>query len=279
MRRSIFQIFILAFVVTAFAATGYAADKKYEAKWTAAPITLDASDAEWQDAPYNEEGRFELNYAFKNDSKYLYVLVKFNTPQFLSTIQYGGMTMFLDGQGNKKKDYNIRFLRKQVTADEFIAILEKQKGALSEEDKQKVRLNPQYLHHAAEVTNKKAKGDPPDKVEGEGTATFRVQQTQQRGLIWELAIPLERLSAWSPGVNTTPGQLIKVGFEWGGASEEWKEAQLKGAAGRDTQARAGRATGSATQERGAGGGLSGSMARYRPKKYSFWVDVQLSDQK
>ena len=92
------------------------------------------------------------------------------------------------------------------------------------------------------MTNKKAKGDPPANVEGEGTATFRVQQTQQRALIWEFAIPLERLSAWSPGVNTTAGSAIKVGFEWGGASEEWKEAQLVGAAGRDTQARAGRAT-------------------------------------
>lgn len=278
MRSKVIQIFIMAFVVVAFTATGFAADKKYDAKWTPAPITLDASEAEWQDAPYNEEGRYGIDYAFKNDSKYLYVLVKFNNPKYLSTIQYGGMTMFLDAQGKKKKDYNIRFLRKQVTAEEFISILEKQRGTLSEEDKQKVKLNPQYLHHAAEVTNKKAKGDPPENVEGDGAATFRVQQTQQRALIWEFAVPLERLSAWSPGVNTAPGKLIKVGFEWGGASDEWKEAQLKGAAGRDSQARASQATGSATQERGSGRGLSGSMSRYRPKKYSFWVDVQLSNQ-
>jgi hypothetical protein len=269
---------ILSFVVVSFTLTPLAADKKFESKWVPAPVTLDASEAEWQDVAYGEESRFELNYAFKNDSKYVYVLVKFNNPRYLSTIQYGGLTMFLDGQGKKKKDYNIRFLRKQVTAEEFIAILEKQKGPLSDDDKAKVRVNPQYIHHAAEVTNKKAKGDRPDKVEGDGTATFRVQQTQQRALIWEIAIPLERLSDWSPGVGTTPGSKIKVGFEWGGASEEWKQAQLRGAAGRDSQARAGGATSSATAERGAGGGLSGSMARYRPKKYSFWLDVQLSNQ-
>ena len=98
---------------------------------------MDASETEWQDVALNEEGQLEVNYAFKNDSKYLYVLFKFNSPQFLSTIQYGGMTMYLDGQGNKKKDYNIRFLRKQVTAEEFIVIMEKQRGTLSEEDKEK----------------------------------------------------------------------------------------------------------------------------------------------
>ncbi|NOR15280.1 MAG: hypothetical protein GQ544_06225 [Candidatus Aminicenantes bacterium] len=278
MRSKIYRILILSFVIFSFTLTGFAADKKCESKWTAAPINLDASETEWQDVAYNEEGKFEVNYAFKNDSKYLYVLFKFNSPKFLSTIQYGGMTMYLDGQGKKKKDYRIRFLKKQVTAEEFIVILEKQRGTLSEEDKEKILINPQYIHHAAEVTNKKAKGDRPENVEGDGTATFRVQQTQQRTLIMEFAIPLERLSAWSPGIGTTAGSPIKVGFEWGGASEEWKEAQLKGAAGRDSQARAGRATGSATQERGSGGGLSGSMSRFRPKKYYFWVDVLLSDQ-
>lgn len=278
MRSKIFKTLILSTLVASFALTAYAADKKVEAAWTPAPITLDASEAEWQDVAYGEEGRFGVNYAFKNDSKYLYVLFRFNDPRYLSTIQFGGMTMFLDGQGNKKKDYFIRFLRKTVSAEEFIGILEKQRGSLSDEEKEKVRVNTQYIYHAAEVTNKKAKGDRPDAVKGDGTATFRVQQTQQRALIWEFAIPLERLSDWSPGVGTTPGSAIKVGFEWGGASDEWKEAQLKGAAGRDSQARAGGATSSATAERGAGGGLSGSMARYRPKKYSFWVDVQLANQ-
>ena len=79
---------------------------------------------------FNEERKFEVNYAFKNDSKYFYVLFKFNSPKFLSTIQYGGMTMYLDGQG-KEKGLQHPFLKKQVTADEFIVIMEKQRGTLS----------------------------------------------------------------------------------------------------------------------------------------------------
>jgi hypothetical protein len=108
--------------------------------------------------------------------------------------------------------------------------------------------------------------------------------------LYECAISLSNLAEVAPEIGAEPGKGFSLNFEWGGATKEYKEALSANLARQQTSARAGGATGSLTGERrgeGLGGGAESggsSQARLRRqlqrvKKYDFWVDLNLAQNK
>ncbi len=251
--------------------------------WNVVKMVVDGTELDWQGVSPILEKKVQVEYAFKNDANYMYVLFKFKDPkQFASTVAFTGMNVYLDLNGKKKKDYTINFRKKQITADEFIANMETEKGPLPQAEKDRIRTNQYYIDHDIVVANKNVKNKSLEGVVGLVPAIFRAEQSPDGAYVWEFAIPMARKADVAPGIGTSPGQLIKVGFEWGGPTEEWKQAQAARIGSQSAQARATEATG-LTSERGESSnlddriGLAG-MRRAMPKKYNFWVDVQLADQ-
>ncbi len=95
---------------------------------------------------------------------------------------------------------------------------------------------------------------------------------QQNLLVFEFAIPLKRMMEQTSGAEIEPGKRVKVGFEWGGMTEEMKaEVKRRSAALERTR--------SPSSDPMAGGVVGSSVPMgllSGPKKYSFWVDVQLA---
>jgi len=282
-KRYYLGILITLVMIITLCSTAMAKDP-YKSLWNTAQMAVDGTDFDWQDAFPAFEKKVQVEYAFKNDANFLYVLFKFKEPKkFMSTISWTGMTVYLDPNGKKKKDYFINFRKKQITAEEFIANLEAQQGQLSQEDKDKIRANEFYVDHDIQVSNKKAKSQSLDGVEGIVPAVFRANQTQDDMYIWEIAIPLARPADMAPGIGAAPGQQIKVGFHWGGATDEWKEAMASRMGSQGSQA-SNRARGGLSSESGGAStrldsniGLA-RMRRQMPKKYDVCVDVLLANQ-
>lgn len=280
-RHFIGILFIFVMIITL--CTMAMAKDPYKSVWNTAQMSVDGTDFDWQDAFPAFEKKVAVEYAFKNDANFLYVLFRFKDPKkFMSTVSWTGMTVYLDANGKKKKDYFINFRKKQITADEFIANLEAQQGQLSQEDKDKIRANEFYVDHDVQVSNKKAKSQSLEGVEGIVPAIFRANQSQDETYLWEIAIPLARPADMAPGIGAAPGQQIKVGFHWGGATDEWKKAQAARMGDQSAQARATTA-GGLTSERNGSSRLDSNigLARMRkqmPKKYDIWVDVLLANQ-
>ena len=219
------KVFIGTLVTFALVSSLMAAEK-YICSWNTVKMAVDGVDLDWQGETPNLYNKTQVDYAFKNDANYLYVLFKFKDPkQFMSTIAFTGLNVYLDANGKKKKDYTINFRKKQLSAEEFIVKMEAEQGQLSQADKDKIRANKFYLDHDIVVTNKKAKSQSLEGAEGLVPAIFRANQTQDGAYLWEIAIPLARGADLAPGIGAAPGQMIKVGFEWGGSTPEWKEAQ------------------------------------------------------
>lgn len=257
--------------------------EEYTCNWNTVKMAVDGVELDWQGETPSLYKKTQVDYAFKNDANYLYILFKFKDPkQFVSTLSFTGLNVYLDANGKKKKDYTINFRKKQITAEEFIAKMEAEKGPLSQEDKDKIRVNQAYVDHDIVVTNKKAKTQSLEGAEGLVPAIFRANNTGDGAYLWEIAIPLARGADMAPGIGAAPGQKIKVGFEWGGSTPEWKEAQASRMGAQSSQAR-GTQAGGLRSERGASSRLDDNiglarMRRAMPKKYSFWVDVQLAKQ-
>ncbi len=280
------KIVISVLVMLALTLIGFSAEKMIQSSWTVQSVKIDGLSQEWSDIDLILDKKTKVNYAFKNDGEYLYALFKFIDPSSLSSIQTTGMRLWFNLDGKNKKDYGVRLITKQVTADEYIAIIENMQGPLPEKDKNEIRVNPLYVINQSEVINKK--GEPVPQTPGaEKSLPIKFQVVTQENIVsYEMAVPLKRTTDSSPGIGTEPGNILKVAFEWGGVTKEMREAWMKnrGASGGE-----GGSPGKISQESGGkGGGASssgairsqgiGSLAalNQRMKQYSFWVNVQLA---
>ncbi len=251
-----------------------AREKFVNSSWCPSPIRVDGTGSDWQGIALTFEEKVQVDYAFMNDADYFYILFIFNDPEYLSSINQTGMTLYFNSDGKKNKDYGINFIQKRISAQQYIAMLEKQKGPLPEAEKSNILAYPDYVIYDFDIINKKDKKDTPETPADAKPVVYRIHQNQEKKVAFELAVPLARVAESAPGVGSEVGKLIKVGFEWGGMTEAMKQARMNRLHGRSeaempTDATSGGQTGERAQ-------LSSSRRRQSPKKYDFWVDVQLA---
>jgi hypothetical protein len=275
--KKILKTTFLFFMIVSISASVFAREDLYQSKWIQEKIMMDGSDEDWAKERMQTYDKYGIDYAFKNNGNYMLAIFVFKDPEYLTSVNQSGIMVWLNTEGKKKKRYGIRFRNMRLTADQYIALMEKQQGELTEEQKNDIRVKKFYDIPDMKVTNKDAKSQLKEQVKVR-PAAFETQQFDDR-IVYEFAIPQERPYDIAPGIGTAPGETIKVGFEWGGMTEEMKEQRLKLASAMDVKARAGAATSDATQERRVGGQMGGlsSMRRSMPKEYNFWVDVKLAE--
>ena len=283
---SLAKVLLLIFMTLIISLVGISKKKIIDSNWTDSPLKIDGFDMDWADGAFNFEKKFQVDYAFKNDAEYLYVLFKFKDFKYLSSIQTTGMTMWFNTEGKEKKHYGLKFTRKEVSVDEYIALFEQKQGKISEEEKNELYSNASYFIADIKIINKKSKSPSQGSENADRKPAKYNVKVQDNVVIYEFTIPLDRKTDLAPGIGTEPGKIIKVRFEWGGITSEMREAWMKN-----------RSSGAKTEvgppskiesESGKGGGTSASPAlatqgtesltalRKMNKKYSFWVDVRLA---
>jgi hypothetical protein len=289
-QKKILNMTLMLILAGMLCVTGFAKDKDQpvESQWTATRASIDGMNTEWGKVPMNTYKKTDVDYAFMNDGENLFILFTFKNPKFLSSLNWTGLTIWFSPAGKKENDLGIRFIRKQISADDYIAILEKQVGqAMPEDRKNQIRQNKAYWLFDQELVNKKAQDYSEDAERPKyKDASFR-SNVLNKAVLYEIVISLPKLAELAPEIGAEPGNAFNLNFDWGGATKEYKEALASGLASRDMRASAGGATGSLTSERGAGEGLgslereSSDLARMRSqlqrvKQYDFWVGVKLA---
>lgn len=253
--------------------------------WADGPITMDGVIGEWDGQPLTHEKKVKVDVAFKNDDKYLFVLFRFNDLRYLSSIDVTGMTLWLDPSGKKKKRCGIQFTKKKVSAEEYIALLEKRQGPLSEARKEEIRKSTVYfLSEATLRAGKKERGQKTGEPDPSAGAAYNARMGEN-AMVFEFRVPLYRMAEAMLGSEISPGTQLKIGFEWGGLTAEMRREYLKSRA-------SGKGSGAiGIQEGGRGGGgassagFSGaspsdlSALRKMTKSYSFWKDVRLAGER
>jgi len=278
MRNKIFaRIFLLSLVILAVCFAGFSKEKEVESMWVGSSLSIDGLDDDWVGDTINFEKKFEVDYAFRNDADNLYVLFIFKDPVYQSTIKDTGMTLWINTEGKKKKKYGIHFNMRRVTADSVISILEKQKGPLPEAEKNNIRSKPFYFFYQGDVRDKKGKILTPTALGGELAVPLFRAKAKQKMMVYEFVMSLRILEKLSAKHKMEPGKTVKVGFEWGGLTEKMKAqrmARLEQGTAREAERRAKDVREGEAQRTG---GTSGEARLSKgPKKYSFWVDVNLA---
>lgn len=258
----LFRISAVLFILPAF----LSADQAVQSQWAASPPSIDGQIEDWQGDTMTFEKKVGVEYALRNDGSNLYILFVFKDPKYLSSIEMTGLTMYANTSGKKDKDFAVRFVKKMVSGEELVAYLEKQGQPLAEERKQELIGKPQFVIFAATAINKKGEEIfPSGLVPDVDLPGFRYGR-QQDQIVYELQIPLCSRDHHPAGIGADPGKSVKIGFEWGGMTDEMRAAMRGRGGGTDWAGE--RATGRYT-------GQVPDVAK-GPKKYSFWADAQLA---
>lgn len=269
--RKTAKILLIMLAVGSIFIVGLAKDKVVTSTWCPSPLLIDGTSTDWPGVTTTFEKKVQVDYAFMNDADYLYVLFIFKDPQYLSSINQTGMTVYFNVAGKKKKDYGINFIQKRISAQQYIAMLEKQKGPLPDADKSNILANPNYVIFNFDVINKKAKENAPEAPADAKPAVYRIHQDQENNVAFEFTVPLARIAELAPGIGTEAGKQIKVGFEWGGMTEAMKQARMN-----RFKSQSERSAETVSEQPAGGTRASTARGRRSPKKYDFWVDVQLA---
>ena len=188
------------------------------------------------------------------------------------------MNLWLNAEDKENKIRGLRFYRKLASSNQLILELEKQGQMLTDQQKKDIRSKPSHPLFVCDVVNNKGQAVPHP---GTGSGTFRTGQAQ-KSIVFEYFVPIALLQDPASQSKWDPALPLKVGFEWGGMTDEMKrnyagrvgdqgvtaragdsslEAQVRGEEGSDFRA----------SDSSLGGGL-----RSVPKKYNFWVDLKFA---
>jgi hypothetical protein len=281
-RRTVLALAAAALIILALPAA--AAEETVQSMWASAPLTVDGVPNEWDESTPIIDNGSKLEYALRNDGLNLYIIMVFRNPQPgtranvypKSTLDYTGMKIYFTTGDKKRKDYGVLFQKKQYTADALIASLEQQGRTLTEERKAEIRKKETHIVFTEELIK-------PRKAEVEplGDADPPMFRTIDQGplTVGEFRIPLAR-------IGVQPGQTVKLGFDWGGMTNQILRDMMAGradqsvaAADRGVSAEGGWRDSSGEgggEIRGMGGGV-GEMGRNpRYKKHAFWIDAKLA---
>jgi len=243
-------------------------DDDVASRWNAAPVSIDGNSAEWAPDEITAEASAGAKIAFRNDALRLYVLLVLDNPEFQSTVEQTGVTLWINSAMKTKKIHGIKFSKKMVSAEELIQRLKDEGQDVSAEKEAEFKSKPQYLLFACDTVNKKGEVVPHSGPAGVGA--YRNAHTEKI-LSYEFAIPLTLLADPDNKIKVDPAKPFKFGVEWGGVTEEMlamRRAQFEGQAGNPDSG-----NGEFSPEDYLQAGRNG------PKAYSFWIDLKLAPEK
>jgi len=280
----------LAIISLALLSPAFAKDKVVvQSKWTAAPVQVDGNSSDWAPEDMIANKEFNLSYGFKNDANFLYVLLVFDLKdtgrgrfenKYMSTIGLSGLTLWLNAEDKEKKAGGLRFYRKQASSDKLILEMEKQGQILTDQQKKDIMSKPSQTIYICDVINNKGQAIPHP---GTSSGTFRMGNTP-KSIVFEYFVPIALLQNAASPSKWDPALPLKVGFEWGGMTDEMKRNYAGGVADRGVAARAGESSLEAQVRGEEGADFRASESsldrgmRALPKKYNFWIDLKFAAQ-
>lgn len=263
---------------------GWAKDK-IPCPFVAQSISIDGRYDDWQ----NNSGSFlekqKAVVAVSNDPDNLYLLFRTNDARWVRTIATTGLTLYVDVEGGKRKDFYLKFVG-GPSRDQMRLMMKQEFGARSRDshqmpdDMRRMELEdsphdsvPTLFCYVKDQIDEKS--IPLTGVEGPAAAF----DTSRGFFVYEFAIPLGESAVRSYGLGASLGKDISVGLVWGEPMSMRGERPREGmdlgsgpGGGMGGGMRGGRMGG------GMGRGMSGPPGGMdRPTKQEVWLKATLAD--
>jgi hypothetical protein len=253
--------------------------QKLQTYWSAKPVKVDGEMTEW---PSGSIAYFEdlgVQLGLRNDDQNLYVLFRFNNQAWARAIRMGGMTLWLDNSGKKKKDFGIRYRGGPSFSDLKMPGTSDRGGfqqAMTPE--QQKRLLDMEQDTVGQITVIDKKGNQEMTIRPDGSGGPAVSFASPQGTYtYEFSIPLKRSDVFRYAIGAQPGQVICLGLEWGGINkEDRQEMRDRMGGGMGGPPPGGMSGGPPGGMGGPPDGRGGGRGMQTPEEEELWVKTQLA---
>jgi hypothetical protein len=239
-------------------------------QWRDREIAVDGKDGDWLGVTQYSIGESDVTVGLLNDEHNLYLLLRTHDRALLPQVMRGGLTVWFDPYGQKKKTFGVHFPigRRETDPPPWMPGEGRPEGKWMEPSKAPPEELPKLLEES--LTRVELIG--PDKDE---RCTLAVAAADSQGvtvkadlsgglLIYELQVPLRQSAQHSYAIAlpaSDAGQKISIGFETG--KRERPKGGFEGSF--------------------PGGGMRGGGGMGPPedmlKGFSFWANVKLASKK
>lgn len=254
---------LLSLVVAGSILLGGCKTKEASSHWSAQPVQVDGQMTDWVGMPANYMEDSGVQLGLCNDNQNLYILFRFSNQAWARAIRMGGVTLWLDNSGKKKKDFGIRY-----TGGPSLSEMQGQgmagEGGFWESltPEQKERLKQRQASMADQITVIDKKSDQEIALRADGTRGPAVGFANLKGIYtYEFSIPLQKGDVFDYGIGVESGQIICLGLEWGGMSKEDRVSMMERMGGRPP---------------GRGGRPRGGSRPQPPEEQEVWVKTRLA---
>ena len=258
--------------------SGCKGPQEVETHWSEKPIQVDGHMTDWAGIPttFFEESAVQLGLA--NDSEKLHILFRFSNEMWARLIRMGGLTLWVDRSGEKKKEFGLRYtggpslseLQDRGTGGEG-GFLDR----LTEEQKERLR---QRETQTDQITVVDKNNNPIEDLPVNGSKGPAVAFADLKGIYtYEFSIPLQKSDLATYGIDAQPGQAIGLGLEWG-LSDEDRQRMMKDMGGGPPRGGMGGSPpgGDMGGRGGDRGGFGGGPRPQMPRKQEVWVKTVLA---
>lgn len=247
------------------------------------PLSVDGSRADWPRGSTVVPDDPAVVVGVCNDSSRMYVLLCFRSPMWAQTVRETGLTLWLDTQGKKHKDFMLRLIG-GVPMEQIMTAMEKtprneteampsnMPGRMPQREKE---TKDRLLFYQKDLMTEK-------EIPIDGSAGPAVAFSYENNLfVYEFSIPLSKSELLRYGLDTKPGQVISVGYKWG---EIDQKGLSEGGSGSRGDMMGGGPPGGGGGGMPPGGPMGGSrgpsggpgMGGERPKAQEVWLKATLS---
>lgn len=181
--------------------------------WISQPVTIDGQIDDWGDLPVSYFKDQDAVVAVCNDSSRLYLQFRTKNADWARTIKMSGLTVYVDNQGKKNKDFYLKFtggpdnpLFHGLQGNDSVKVRQDIPPEMRDRIKNK---KPELI-----CFDKKRYLDKQIPMSGsEGPA---VGFGSEYGFyIYEFSVPLHKSTVNDYGIEATPGQKMSIGLVWG----------------------------------------------------------------
>jgi hypothetical protein len=244
--------------------------------WSAEPVQVDGEMTGWDGmaTTYFEELGVQLGLC--NDSEKLYILFRFNNQAWAQAIRMGGVVLWLDNSGKKKKGFGIRYTG-GLSLSELQKMRPSDKGGFREtltpEQQQRLAEMEKTLSDQITIIDNKNSQEKTMRADGSGGPAVCFASPQGT-YTYEFSIPLKSGDVFDYGIGAEPGQVICLGLEWGGMGKENRQRMMDRMEGGPPGGMGGGPPGGMVG--GRGGGPPGGGRMQPLEEQELWVKTQLA---
>jgi hypothetical protein len=182
-------------------------------------VKVDGQTGDWPASKLVLDAKSGTESAFQNDGRHLYILLLLKKPQARVSLESTGITVLARAEGTKTVR-GVLFLKRAVPAETYIRWHESQGMLMTEEERTKLRDAVQHdLCLAFAVGARGSIYGPLRRLPESDPPEFGVSE-EAAGTIYELKIPLPSPDLVPGGLGVSPGDNVRISFEWGGAARK-----------------------------------------------------------